>query len=388
MMSDPSAPALQSAPSPRLISKRRPRQARTRGYWQGRPLVVGARLFRDVLARERCRAARFGESFVLVVVTRHGEGAFDTTWWRPVVETLSAEKRDTDVLGWIAQGSTLGLIVPEIGSDDTSFARDVASRMRHAMTAALDGDHRESLSVRVHRHAATSQAAGGEAASIPVALNTTRNDAIHALLKRTVDIAASALLLFLLSPILAAVALLVRLWSPGPVLFRQERIGQFGRPFTMLKFRTMHADSDASIHRAFMSQFIKAGRVSKGTSSESAPFKLANDPRVTSIGQILRTTSLDELPQLWNVLRGDMSLVGPRPALQYEVAHYKPWQNRRVLDVKPGITGLWQVSGRSRTTFDDMVRLDLRYAKNPSMWTDIKILLATPRAVISGKGAC
>jgi lipopolysaccharide/colanic/teichoic acid biosynthesis glycosyltransferase len=115
---------------------------------------------------------------------------------------------------------------------------------------------------------------------------------------------------------------------------------------------------------------------------------MMNDPRVTPIGHFLRKTSLDELPQLWNVLRGDMSLVGPRPPVPYEVEQYKPWHCRRVVDAKPGITGLWQVTGRSRTTFDEMVRLDLRYARTQSLWTDIKILLATPAAVIAGKGAC
>jgi lipopolysaccharide/colanic/teichoic acid biosynthesis glycosyltransferase len=121
---------------------------------------------------------------------------------------------------------------------------------------------------------------------------------------------------------------------------------------------------------------------------KSGVFKIVNDPRVTPVGHILRKTSLDELPQFWNVLRGDMSLVGPRPPLAYEVQQYKPWHYRRVLEAKPGITGLWQVTGRSRTTFDDMVRLDLRYARTWSVWTDVKILLATPRAVITGKGAC
>ena len=136
-----------------------------------------------------------------------------------------------------------------------------------------------------------------------------------------------------------------------------------------------------------MSWFIQ----SSGQSQESpanTTFKLAHDPRITPIGHLLRKTSLDELPQFWNVLSGDMSLVGPRPPLAYEVEQYKPWHCRRVLEAKPGITGLWQVTGRSRTTFDEMVRLDLRYAKSYSLWTDIKILLATPRAVISGKGAC
>jgi len=117
-------------------------------------------------------------------------------------------------------------------------------------------------------------------------------------------------------------------------------------------------------------------------------FKIVNDPRVTRVGRLLRKTSLDELPQLLNVLRGDMSLVGPRPPMPYEVAQYKAWHYRRVVDAKPGMTGLWQVTGRSRTTFDEMVRLDLRYARKCSTWEDIRILLATPRAVISGKGAC
>ena len=116
-------------------------------------------------------------------------------------------------------------------------------------------------------------------------------------------------------------------------------------------------------------------------------FKLIDDPRVTRLGRLLRKTSLDELPQLWNVLKGEMSLVGPRPPLAYEVEQYKLWHRRRVLEVRPGITGLWQVTGRSRTTFDEMVRLDLRYARSRSLWTDFKILLATPRAVIAGRGA-
>jgi lipopolysaccharide/colanic/teichoic acid biosynthesis glycosyltransferase len=183
------------------------------------------------------------------------------------------------------------------------------------------------------------------------------------------------------------VAALVKLKSPGPVFFRQSRVGEQGRSFMMLKFRTMHVNNDASMHKQFVSQMIKGVAPTGGGSKDNA-FKIVNDPRVTTIGRLLRKTSLDELPQLWNVLRGDMSLVGPRPPLHYEVEQYKSWHYRRVLEAKPGITGLWQVSGRSRTTFDDMVRLDLRYAKNPSAWADIKILLATPRAVFSGKGAC
>jgi lipopolysaccharide/colanic/teichoic acid biosynthesis glycosyltransferase len=154
----------------------------------------------------------------------------------------------------------------------------------------------------------------------------------------------------------------------------------------MLKFRTMQSDADHRLHQEFVNSFIKAsGPV--GEPGRDGIFKLTADPRVTPIGRILRITSLDELPQLWNVLRGHMSLVGPRPPLPYELEQYEPWHRSRVLEAKTGLTGLWQVVGRSRTTFDEMVRLDLQYARTRSLWTDIKILLATPGAVMSGKGA-
>ena len=206
-------------------------------------------------------------------------------------------------------------------------------------------------------------------------------------LKRALDIVASAALLVLLSPLCLLIAALVKLTSSGPVLYRQVRIGRCAKLFTILKFRTMNVGADHAIHRQYVSEFIKTGAPAAHSSNEHV-FKIVNDPRITRFGQLLRKTSLDELPQLWNVLVGDMSLVGPRPPLPYEVDQYKSWHYRRVLDAKPGITGLWQVKGRSRTTFDEMVRLDLRYAKNCSTWEDIKILLATPRAVIAGKGAC
>ena len=210
---------------------------------------------------------------------------------------------------------------------------------------------------------------------------------IYDAIKRGLDVIGSLTLLVVLSPLFLLIAALVRVKSRGPVFFRQVRIGQMMKPFTMLKFRTMYLDADPRLHHEFVSSFIKAsGQVPEPC--QNGFFKLANDPRVTPVGHILRKTSLDELPQLWNVLCGDMSLVGPRPPLLYELEQYKPWHRRRILEAKPGITGLWQVAGRSRTTFDEMVRLDLRYARTRSLWTDIKILLATPAAVISGKGAC
>ena len=208
------------------------------------------------------------------------------------------------------------------------------------------------------------------------------------MVKRAMDIAGSIALLILLSPILAAVAIAIKMTSRGPVLFKQERLGQRGSVFQCLKFRTMYVDNDATIHRDYVQNFI-AGKVQEQCKSEAGPavYKIKNDPRVTPVGQFLRKTSLDELPQFWNVLRGEMSLVGPRPPVVYEFEVYDLWHRRRVLELKPGVTGLWQVSGRSRTSFDDMVRMDLRYSQRWSLWLDIKILLATPLAVFTGNGA-
>jgi lipopolysaccharide/colanic/teichoic acid biosynthesis glycosyltransferase len=149
----------------------------------------------------------------------------------------------------------------------------------------------------------------------------------------------------------------------------------------------MYIGVKESPHQEFIARFIKeSGRVEVPAPNQL--FKLTNDPRITAVGHFLRKTSIDELPQLWNVLIGEMSLVGPRPPVPYELPHYAPWHRRRILEAKPGITGLWQVTGRSRTTFDEMVRLDLRYARTRSLWTDLWILLRTPGAVVGGKGAC
>jgi lipopolysaccharide/colanic/teichoic acid biosynthesis glycosyltransferase len=203
-----------------------------------------------------------------------------------------------------------------------------------------------------------------------------------------IDVIGSATLLLFISPLVAAIALAIKLTSKGPVIFRQERLGRFGTRFKCLKFRTMVANNDPKVHKDYIQRFI-AGQSDSGNTESEKPtvYKITNDPRVTPIGRFLRKTSLDELPQFWNVLRGEMSLVGPRPPVPYEFEIYDIWHRRRVLEVKPGITGLWQVSGRSRTCFDDMVRLDLRYSQAWSLWLDLRILVATPRAVFTGDGA-
>ena len=201
---------------------------------------------------------------------------------------------------------------------------------------------------------------------------------------RALDIAGSALLLVLLSPLLALIAILVRLDSPGSPIFRQRRVGRDTVPFTVNKFRTMHDGVPHDRHREYVLGLI-AGEEREHT-TPGPQFKMTGDARVTRFGRALRRSSLDELPQLWNVLRGEMSLVGPRPAIPYEVEHYPPhWFAR--FAVKPGVTGLWQVNGRSTVTLEEMVSLDVEYARRRSLWLNIAILLRTVPAVLSGRGA-
>jgi lipopolysaccharide/colanic/teichoic acid biosynthesis glycosyltransferase len=201
---------------------------------------------------------------------------------------------------------------------------------------------------------------------------------------RALDIAGSAVMLVVLAPLLGVIAVLVKLDSPGPVLFRQLRLGRDAEPFTVNKFRTMRHGAAHDNHREFV-----LGLINGEHPEQQAPgprFKLAADQRVTRFGRVLRRSSLDELPQLWNVLRGDMSLVGPRPPIPYEVEHYPPhWFAR--FAVKPGITGLWQVNGRSEVPLEEMVRLDVEYTRRRSLWFNITLLVRTVPAVLSGRGA-
>lgn len=203
---------------------------------------------------------------------------------------------------------------------------------------------------------------------------------------RVLDVVVSGVLLVSLSPVLLVTAVAVRLDSPGPALFRQERIGLGGRPFTMLKFRTMTDGADEGVHRALVLDLL---RETAGCEAASAVpvYKVAHDARVTRLGRVLRASSIDELPQLLNVLRGEMALVGPRPDVPYAVEAYKPWQRRR-LDVKPGITGLWQVSGRAHLSPARMLELDVYYVDHRSLGMDLRILARTLPAVLRRVGSC
>jgi len=194
---------------------------------------------------------------------------------------------------------------------------------------------------------------------------------------RALDLVVATVMLVTLLPVFLVIVAVIALESRGPVLFRQERVGLHRRPFRVAKFRTMHHGADDEVHRRHMLELIESGK--------PAP-KLTDDARVTRFGSFLRRTSLDELPQLWNVLRGEMSLVGPRPAIPYEVERYPPHWNAR-FEVKPGLTGLWQVSGRSQVSIERMIELDIEYVRRRSFWFNVWVLLRTVPAVLSGRGA-
>jgi len=308
------------------------------------------------------------------------------------VPAILSAIRETDTAGWHKEYSALGVIFAELGTaDKESIIGTLRAKMTTVLKAVLDADQWEQINITFYCFPDDwkPDESGQPLANLYPDL-VQRDEARRAsrALKRAIDLLGSVTALILLAPALLVVAIAIKLSSPGPVLFRQTRVGQYGVPFTCLKFRSMHAINDAQIHKEYVKRFI-AGNVDARPSDGNGKvvYKLTKDPRLTSIGPFLRKTSLDEFPQFLNVLWGQMSLVGPRPPIPYELEAYDIWHRRRLLEVKPGITGLWQVNGRSRLRFDDMVRLDLRYATTWSVWLDIKILLRTPHAVFSGEGA-
>lgn len=362
----------------------------------GRDNILKEESFHAMLTLERRRAERSRKPFVLMLldsnpIRKNGSnGGFAERLASVVVRAT----RETDLVGWYENGAILAVIFTEINLEGTSPITEILqSKVVKALRENLDHKLASKLTITVHLFPESwDEEHPDRVADIklyPDLSPRASKKQARIVVKRGIDILGSAILLLILSPVLAAVALAIRLSSQGSVIFEQERLGQFGRRFKCLKFRTMYTNNDPKIHREYVQSFIagKTGAPEEKDEVEPTIYKIQNDPRITPIGKFLRKMSLDEFPQLWNVLRGDMSLVGPRPPVPYEFEVYDFWHRRRVLEVRPGVTGLWQVSGRSRTCFDDMVRLDLRYAQKWSLWLDFKILLATPRAVFTGDGA-
>jgi len=358
--------------------------------------IIQEETFHSMLTLERRRAERSCKPFVLMLLEARTvvNAEIADRFMSRVSSILLKSTRDTDLVGWYKKCVILGVIFTEISPEfKNPIAEILHSKVVSALNEELGCEITSDLIVTVHLFPEKWDRDRAEPVAdtrlYPDLSGNASKKRLPLLVKRLIDSAGSAIVLLLLSPLLAVIALAIKLTSKGPVIFQQERLGQFGARFKCLKFRTMYTDNDARIHREYIHRFIagQSGSDSIEQPGKSAVYKIRNDPRVTPIGRFLRKTSLDEFPQFWNVLRGEMSLVGPRPPVPYEFEIYDVWHRRRVLELKPGVTGLWQVSGRSRICFDDMVRLDLRYSQSWSLWLDLKILLATPRAVFTGEGA-
>jgi lipopolysaccharide/colanic/teichoic acid biosynthesis glycosyltransferase len=351
--------------------------------------------FRQMIAIERKRTERSKSPFVLMLLeadsdqgSKKAKATLDT-----VTKVLITSSRDTDLIGWYQDGVTLGAIFTGlVVNDKRTILETFLTKINAMLKEELTEDQFNKLRISFHFFPDDwDHEKPGRASNEALYPDLTRHDKGRRpvlLFKRTVDITGSLAMLTLCAPLFLAIALAVKLSSRGPVFFRQRRVGRYGKTFTFLKFRSMYVNNDPTVHKDFVTRLIvsQTAGVAKQEPGSSV-YKLTNDKRITRVGKFLRRTSLDELPQFLNVLMGDMSLVGPRPPIPYELAAYQTWHRRRLLGVKPGITGLWQVISRSSVQFDEMVRLDLRYASTWTPLLDFKILLRTPLAVIKGTGA-
>jgi|HubBroStandDraft_6_1064221.scaffolds.fasta_scaffold69614_2 lipopolysaccharide/colanic/teichoic acid biosynthesis glycosyltransferase len=330
--------------------------------------------FAQILRNERQRADRAGAVFSLLAFSPESESVGDATY-ESLKDILSRRLRNTDETGWLDEHRVAASLpgTPAAGAwrlaEDVchQFPEHVPAPVCTILTYPTDGAQKELRrdSGRNHRPRQWS-----------VQPMETLFMVETPMWKRTLDIFAAGTGLIVLSPLFAVVAILVKLTSPGPVFYTQLRSGQGGEPFRIFKFRSMVVDADN-----------RKKELLAINEQDGPAFKVRNDPRVTKIGKFLRKTSIDELPQLWNVLRGDMTLVGPRAMYCPETEACAPWQRRR-LDVRQGITCIWQVRGRSSVPFDQWMRMDIEYIGKRSLWADFKLLLQTIPAVLFRRGAC
>lgn len=354
--------------------------------------------FTEILSYERKRTERSNRPFLLMLLDIDGIPAIDEKGAviQKIASALFASTREIDIKGWYKNGSVIGVLFTELnGIDKRSLREKIYDKLQSALEIhhlrkieasfyvfpEEDGPEDEDEDEKDKNRIADFETLYPDIAN--------KKDSKR-FIKKVIDITGSIVSLIMLSPLFLIIPIIIKATSKGKILFRQERIGQFGKKFTFLKFRTMYINNDPKIHKEYIEKFIseQGSYDAKGNNGVNGTvFKIKDDPRVTLIGKFLRKTSLDELPQFINVLKGDMSLVGPRPPIAYEVAIYDLWHRRRIMEVKPGITGLWQTKGRSSTTFNEMVRLDIKYIKEWSVWLDIKILFITPWVALRGKGA-
>ena len=342
--------------------------------------------FLKQLQREKRRADRSKAPLSIVVFRHFNGGGDEVANTRKLLTLLQQNKRETDVLGHLGS-SVVAILLTDTGKEGVEgFMRKIACHIDARAFSSVAETYPDHLFEDI----LAGEAAAADYTQVATE-DTTAPSALGMFVKRIIDVVFALIAIVVLSPVMLALAIAIAIDSPGPVIFRQSRLGKNGAPFTFYKFRSMVVNGNDGIHREFVTSLIRGDledvRKQNDAGSDASPmFKLKADPRITSIGRFMRQTSLDELPQLFNVLKGNMSLVGPRPPLPYEAENYQSWHLRRVLEIKPGITGLWQVEGRSRVTFDEMVRMDLRYIRNWSLLLDFKILAKTILVVLRREG--
>lgn len=343
--------------------------------------------FHKMLILERKRTERSGKQFLLMLIDIHKIKKISETF-KMLIKTLDDFTREIDIKGWYKKNRVLGVIYPEI---DVTSEETIMEKIKGKINNTLDTEQKASISISYLSFPEKNGQKEGDRLNNNTVLYkdlSTKKMAkkVSIAFKRIIDITGSIFGISLFSPVLLIISIIIKLSSKGTVFFRQKRVGYSGKEFTLLKFRSMHINNDNTIHKEFTKNFIN-GNNHNNHESKNGIYKIKDDPRITKIGKFIRKTSLDELPQLFNVLKGDMSLVGPRPALSYEVEEYDTWHKRRVFEIKPGITGIWQVKGRSKTTFDEMVRMDIQYINKQSILWDVMLILRTPFAVFRTKGA-
>ena len=338
--------------------------------------------FFEQLHIEKLRAQRSKSMLSIILLDLDKQQSGDFNFSRKILVAVRKKTRATDICGLINH-KTIGILLPDT---DEKGAHEICAKLvngnnsQFSASSSTYPDHIfESLITNGHVRAD----------AFPFELiDSVEASRVGFLFKRGFDIVGSIIGILLLMPVMLTAAIAIKITSPGPVIFKQIRLGKQGRPFTFYKFRSMHLNMDDQIHREYIKNFINGHNTKVNNGNEKEPiYKIRSDPRITKVGRFIRKTSIDELPQLFNVLKGDMSLVGPRPPLPYEAEKYQAWHLNRILYMKPGITGLWQVEGRSKTGWDDSVRLDIQYINNWSLLLDFKILIKTVKVVIRCSGA-
>lgn len=349
--------------------------------------------FLERLCFERRRAERSKMPVVLMLLNMGKfSGNEKGTILKKITLALFSTTREIDIKGWYEHDHVIGVLFSQVNEGCKDSVRKKISR---ALCECLDPDEMRKIEITIHvfpeRKNDQNQDHSPNMTFYPDLLQRNASRKFYFFMKRLIDIVGSLCGLVIICPLFVVIPLFIKLSSEGPVIFKQERVGLQGNRFTFLKYRSMYVNNDPMVHKEYVKKLIEdqkdGGADSQDSGTRRGVYKITTDPRMTPIGYLLRKSSLDELPQILNVLKGDMSLVGPRPPIPYELERYDVWHKRRILEVKPGISGLWQVRGRSLTTFNEMVRLDLKYIRERSLWLDIKILLQTPWAVLSGMGA-